>query len=177
MTDISVNNNSPSFEEMEIVAKIPADNSKAPGYYHSFGMSKNYFIFLEMPYRFNLFKMLFRNKAKVCSYRPRCPDDRYYLLDKFKEAPADTMEWHPDLPSMIKIVDKKTKENLEIKLNTKGMGIFHFGNAFEVVADGITFIVWDGCPNYYSNGATHLFNIDTLRSSVEDVQAAVSYLI
>ena len=99
------------------------------------------------------------------------------MIDRFKEAPADTMEWHPDLPSMIKIVDKKTKENLEIKLNTKGMGIFHFGNAFEVVADGITFIVWDGCPNYYSNGATHLFNIDTLRSSVEDVQAAVSYLI
>ena len=42
--------------------------------------------------------------------------------------------------------------------------------------DGITFIVWDGCPNYYSNGATHLFNIDTLRSSVEDVQSAVSLL-
>ena len=166
-----MNNNNPSFEEMEIVAKIPADNSKAPGYYHSFGMSKNYFLFLEMPYRVNLFKMLFRNKAKVCTCRPPS------LVIDFKEAPQDTMEWHPDLPSMIKVVDKKTKENLEIKLNTKGMGIFHFGNAFEVVADGITFIVWDGCPNYYSNGATHLFNIDTLRSSVEDVQAAVSYFV
>ena len=43
--------------------------------------------------------------------------------------------------------------------------------------DGVTFIVWDGCPNYYSNGATHLFNIDTLRSSVDDVQAAVSFVI
>ena len=52
----------------------------------------------------------------------------------FKEAPADTMEWHPELPSIIKVVDKKTKENLQIKLNTKGMGIFHFGNAFEIVA-------------------------------------------
>ena len=67
-----VNNNSPKFEEMEIVAKIPADNSKAPGYYHSFGMSKNYFLFLEMPYRFNLLKMLFRNKAKVrSSHKPK----------------------------------------------------------------------------------------------------------
>jgi len=55
---------------MEIVAKIPADNSKAPGYYHSFGMSRNYFLFLEMPYRFNLLKMLFRNKAKVCFSHP-----------------------------------------------------------------------------------------------------------
>jgi len=44
------------------------------------------------------------------------------------------MEWHPELPSIIKVVDKKTKENLKIKLNTKGMGIFHFGNAFEIVA-------------------------------------------
>ena len=55
-------------------------------------------------------------------------------LTDFKEAPADTMEWHPEFPSIIKVVDKKTKENLKIKLNTKGMGIFHFGNAFEVVA-------------------------------------------
>ena len=52
------------------------------------------------------------------------------------------------------------------------MGCFHFGNAFEVEVNGITFIVWDQCPNFLSARSTHLFNIDTLRSSVEDITKA-----
>ena len=54
------------------------------------------------------------------------------------------------------------------------MGVFHFGNAFEVEVDGTTYVVWDTCPNYDSNGATHLYNIETLRSrTVEQIKDAV----
>ena len=41
---------------MEIVAKIPADNSKAPGYYHSFGMSKKLLSILGNAISFQLTK-------------------------------------------------------------------------------------------------------------------------
>ena len=54
------------------------------------------------------------------------------------------------------------------------MGVFHFGNAFEVEAKGVTFAVWDMCPNYEAKGATHLFTIETLRMrSSDDIKKAV----
>ena len=57
------------------------------------------------------------------------------------------------------------------------MGTFHFGNAFEIEAGDVTFGVWDTCPNYDSNGATHLFNIETLRKrSADEIRSAVSTL-
>ena len=58
-------------------------------------------------------------------------------------------------------------------MNRKGMGAFHFGNAFEIDCDGITWIVWDQCVNFDSKGSTHLFNIDNLRSTPEYIREAV----
>ena len=78
------------------------------------------------------------------------------------------------------------------------MGVFHFGNAYEIdAADGTKFVVWagvktpkseqnlkkyslfhdrgwsDACPNFHSNGATHLFDIRTLRSRTgEEIKQA-----
>ena len=147
-----VNNKRPEFSQMEIVARIPATEPKFPSYYHSFSMTENHWLFLEMPYRFQLFKMMFRNKSTT--------------------APADTLTYKEEAYSMFRHVEKKTGRVLDIKVNTKGMGCFHFGNAFEVEVEGITFIVWDQCPNFLSAGSTHLFNIDTLRSSVDDITKA-----
>ena len=148
--------NKPDFDKMEIVAKIPATEPKFPSYYHSFSMTENYWLFLEMPYRFQLFKMMFRNKSTT--------------------APSDTLTYKEDAYSMFRHVEKKTGQVLDIKINTKGMGCFHFGNAFEVIVDDITYVVWDQCPNFFSNGSTHLFNIDTLRSSPEEITKAVNLI-
>ena len=80
-------------------------------------MTSNHWLFLEMPYRYDLFKMLFRNKSK--------------------QAPADTLLYKDDAYSMFRHVNKKTGNVLDLKINTKGMGCFHFGNAFEVQAGKI----------------------------------------
>ena len=136
----------------QLLTLAKATEPKAPAYFHSFSMTENHWLFLEMPYRYNLFKMLFRNKSTT--------------------APADTLLYKDEAYSMFRHVNKKSGKVLDLKINTKGMGVFHFGNAFEVEADGVTFVVWDQCPNYFSNGSTHLFNIDTLRSSVEDIRKA-----
>ena len=47
-----------SFEQAEIVASIPAQWRSNPSYYHSFGITKDYFVFLEQPFCFNLSKLL-----------------------------------------------------------------------------------------------------------------------
>ena len=80
--------NKPDFDKMEIVAKIPATEPKFPSYYHSFSMTENHWLFLEMPYRFQLFKMMFRNKSTT--------------------APSDTLTYKEDAYSMFRHVEKKT---------------------------------------------------------------------
>lgn len=141
-------------KNLEIVAKIPAEDGRKPAYYHSYGMTQNYILFLEMPYRFNLFKML---TAKLRGIPP-----------------AQALEYHEEFNSVIKVANHKTGKNLSIRLETKGMGVFHFGNAYEITAiDGTKFVVWDACPNFHSNGATHLFDIRTLRSRTsQEIKAA-----
>ena len=87
---------------LKIVAKFPADDARKPAYYHSFGMTKNHFLFLEMPYRFNLLKILTKS------------------LWGRNEPPSSMLEYHTDLDSIIKIANIETGENSEIKLRTKG---------------------------------------------------------
>jgi len=141
------------WKHAEIVARIPAENAREPAYYHSYGMTLNHVLFLEMPYRFNLFKML---TAKL-----------------FGTPPAASLVYHSDKNSIIKVANIKTGTVLPIRIETKGMGVFHFGNAFEVEVDGTTYVIWDTCPNYDSNGATHLYNIETLRSrTVQQIKDA-----
>uniref|UniRef100_A0A158PC41 Beta,beta-carotene 9',10'-oxygenase n=1 Tax=Angiostrongylus cantonensis TaxID=6313 RepID=A0A158PC41_ANGCA len=44
----------------ELLAEIPASKLWSPSYYHSFGITENYFILFESPLRLNLKKMIFR---------------------------------------------------------------------------------------------------------------------
>ena len=112
------------------------------------------------------------------------------LTRKFTNAaPAEAMFYDKKVNSSIRIADLKTGDILPIKINTEGMGSFHFGNSYEIEgeiglifriftlffsADGGIFCVWDACPNYKAQGAAHLFNIETLRSrSAADIDEAV----
>lgn len=61
----SDSSSSPDLKNLEIVAKIPAEDGRKPAYYHSYGMTQNFILFLEMPYRFNLFKMLTGKIKKI----------------------------------------------------------------------------------------------------------------
>ncbi|KAJ1365975.1 hypothetical protein KIN20_026477 [Parelaphostrongylus tenuis] len=47
----------------ELLAEIPASDSWAPSYYHSFGITENYFILFEGPLRINVKKLLFSTFA------------------------------------------------------------------------------------------------------------------
>lgn len=47
----------PALKNVEIMATIPCHSLLTPSYYHSFGMTENYFIFIEQPLKLDILKM------------------------------------------------------------------------------------------------------------------------
>lgn len=47
-----------SVEQVKVVARIPCQWKLRPSYYHSFGITENYFVFVEQPFVLNLKKFL-----------------------------------------------------------------------------------------------------------------------
>ena len=88
------------WKNAEIVAQIPAENAREPAYYHSYGMTLNHVLFLEMPYRFNLLKMM---TAKI-----------------FGTPPAASLVYHSDKNSIIKVANIHNGTVLPIRLETTG---------------------------------------------------------
>ena len=54
-----------SFTEAKIVATFPSRWKFYPSYYHSFGMTENYFVFMEMPLAINGLKAMNMNMLQV----------------------------------------------------------------------------------------------------------------
>lgn len=42
---------------METICTVPCRSLLTPSYYHSFGMTDNYFIFIEQPFKLDILKM------------------------------------------------------------------------------------------------------------------------
>ncbi|XP_038609788.1 beta,beta-carotene 9',10'-oxygenase isoform X2 [Tachyglossus aculeatus] len=93
-----------------ICSIYPAEKMK-PSYYHSFGMTKNYIIFIEQPVKIDLWKMVtskLRGKAFM-----------------------DGISWQPQYDTRFHVVDKHTGQILPGKFFSKPFLAFHQINAFE----------------------------------------------
>ncbi|XP_041030380.1 beta,beta-carotene 9',10'-oxygenase isoform X2 [Carcharodon carcharias] len=114
-------NDEETLQGARIVCGITPADSMEPSYYHSFGMSKNYIIFVEQPLKINVLKILtskFRGKSLNCA-----------------------INWEPERNTIIHVANKHTGEMIPFKYYTKAFCIFHHINAFE--DNG--FIVLDLC--------------------------------
>lgn len=47
----------PALTNVEVLCTVPCRSLLTPSYYHSFGMSENYFIFIEQPLKLDILKM------------------------------------------------------------------------------------------------------------------------
>lgn len=47
----------PALKNVEVLSTIPCRSLLSPSYYHSFGMTDNYFIFIEQPLKLDILKM------------------------------------------------------------------------------------------------------------------------
>ncbi|KAJ6653979.1 hypothetical protein lerEdw1_007611 [Lerista edwardsae] len=100
-----------SLQGAKVLCTIEPKEKMKPSYYHSFGMSENYIIFIEQPLKMNLWKFI---TAKV-------------LGNSF----SDGISWEPQLNTHFYVVDKRTGQVLPGQYCSQALLFFHQINAFE----------------------------------------------
>ncbi|NWX65233.1 BCDO2 oxygenase, partial [Promerops cafer] len=98
-------------EGAKVLCSIPPMDRAKPSYYHSFGMTENYIIFIEQPLRLNLLKI---------------------ITSKLRgKAISDGISWEPQHNTFFHVVNKHTGEVLPGQRCSKPFVTFHQINAFE----------------------------------------------
>ncbi|NXR43196.1 BCDO2 oxygenase, partial [Zosterops hypoxanthus] len=100
-----------TLEGGRVVCSIPPMDRAKPSYYHSFGMTENYIIFIEQPLKLNLLKII---TSKLCG-----------------KAIYDGISWEPQHNTYFHVVNKHTGEVLPGHWCSKPFVTFHQINAFE----------------------------------------------
>ncbi len=107
------------FEGMEVVASFPYKNS--PGYFHSFSMTQNYFLFIES-------SLLFSNPLAL-------------LFMKIMDWSYSKMfQFHPNIKSKLHLIERKSGKVAGV-FKTDAFMCFHQINAFETSSE----VVFDMC--------------------------------
>uniref|UniRef100_A0A6Q2WY49 Beta-carotene oxygenase 1, like n=1 Tax=Esox lucius TaxID=8010 RepID=A0A6Q2WY49_ESOLU len=113
----------PALEEVEQVCNIPFRSTLFPSYFHSFGMSENYIIFVEQPFKLDILRLATAN---------------------FRGSTwGSCLKYDKEDITLIHLVDKKTGKAVSTKFYTDALVVFHHINAYEddnhVVFDMITY--------------------------------------
>ncbi|XP_048368328.1 carotenoid-cleaving dioxygenase, mitochondrial isoform X3 [Sphaerodactylus townsendi] len=131
----------------KILCTIQPENKMKPSYYHSFGMSENFVIFIEQPVKINLWKLIAARSL-----------GRSFL---------DAVSWEPQHNTRFHVVEKLTGEVLATQYYTKPLLSFHQINAFE--DQGC--IVLDLCCQG-DGGAMDIYRLHNLRKTGEALDQA-----
>ncbi|KAM5317504.1 carotenoid-cleaving dioxygenase, mitochondrial isoform 2-T2 [Glossophaga mutica] len=100
-----------TIQGVQVICSIASTESLKPSYYHSFGMTKNYIIFIEQPVKMNLRKIV---TSKIRG-----------------KAFSDGISWEPQYNTRFHVVDKHTGQLLPGMYYSKPFVTFHQINAFE----------------------------------------------
>lgn len=122
----------------ETVCSIPARSLTRPSYYHSFGMTDNYFVFLEQTLYCNVSKLAMSAILKI--------------------PVRHCLEYEPEDESFFHVVEKKTGKITTVKYRTVALFGMHVVNSYE--EDG--HIVFDICC-YHDDAILNKFYLDYLR--------------
>ncbi|CAD5112781.1 DgyrCDS1993 [Dimorphilus gyrociliatus] len=110
-----------SIDYAERIATLPVLTS--PTYFHSFGMTENYIIFIEQPYYLNILSIL-STRVTNKSYQ-------------------DCYEWRQGIKNVFHVINKETKEVSQVKYVSDPFFFFHLINAYEdenhIVIDAICY--------------------------------------
>ncbi|NWH95515.1 BCDO2 oxygenase, partial [Aegithalos caudatus] len=98
-------------EGAKVLCSIPPMDRAKPSYYHSFGMTENYIIFIEQPLKLNLLKIISSKLRGKAIY--------------------DGISWEPQHNTYFHVVNKHTGEVLPGQWCSKPFVTFHQINAFE----------------------------------------------
>ncbi|NXO73859.1 BCDO2 oxygenase, partial [Phainopepla nitens] len=100
-----------TLEGARVLCSIPPMDRAKPSYYHSFGMTENYIIFIEQPLRMNLLKIITSKLRGKAIY--------------------DGISWEPQHNTYFHVVNKHTGQVLPGRWSSEPFVSFHQINAFE----------------------------------------------
>ncbi|XP_039899994.1 beta,beta-carotene 15,15'-dioxygenase [Simochromis diagramma] len=139
----------PALKNAEVICSVPCHSLLMPSYYHSFGMTDNYIIFVEMPFKLDILKMATAYMRGVSW--------------------ASCMKFCPEENTLIHLVDRKTGKEVETKYYTGAMVLYHHVNAFE--DDG--HVVFDVIA-YTDNSLYDMFYLSNLKEKSQFDEKRVS---
>lgn len=128
--------------QAEVFCSMPSRSLLSPSYYHSFGITENYLVFLEQPFKLDILKMATAYLRGVSW--------------------ASCMAFHPEDKTYIHIIDQRTRKPVPIKFYTDALVVFHHVNAYE--EDGC--IVFDIIA-YDDSSLYQLFYLANLNQAFE----------
>ncbi|XP_054716911.1 carotenoid-cleaving dioxygenase, mitochondrial-like [Uloborus diversus] len=100
-----------TFENSSVVCKIPASEPWKISYHHSFGMSDNYFIFVEQPMHISVSKLAW-SRFSAATF-------------------AESMSWDDNAQTRFHVVRRSDGKLLDTVFVSKGFFTFHHINAYE----------------------------------------------
>ncbi|CAF92469.1 unnamed protein product, partial [Tetraodon nigroviridis] len=130
----------PALKNVEVIASLPCRSMLSPSYYHSFGMTDDYFIFLEQPFKLDILKMATAYMRGVNW--------------------ASCLKFSPEENTLIHVIDRKTGKEVELKYYTGSMVVYHHVNAYE--EDG--HLVFDVIA-YKDNSLYDMFYLSKLKEN------------
>nr|NP_001153227.1 beta,beta-carotene 15,15'-monooxygenase [Ovis aries]ACO83355.1 beta-carotene 15,15'-monooxygenase 1 [Ovis aries] len=98
-------------KDAEVFCSIAARSLLSPSYYHSFGVTENYVVFLEQPFKLDILKMATAYIRGVSW--------------------ASCLAFHGEDKTHIHIIDRRTRKPVLTKYHTDPMVVFHHVNAYE----------------------------------------------
>ncbi|TNN36850.1 Retinal Mueller cells isomerohydrolase [Liparis tanakae] len=125
-------------EKSQVLVQLPSSSRLKPSYVHSFGITDNYFVFVEQPVKINLFKFLSAWSVRGATY-------------------MDCFESNDSMGTWFHLATKDPADYLSShKFRTSAFNIFHHINAYEeqgfIVVDLCTWKgksrgrIWCPCP-------------------------------
>ncbi|XP_030621009.1 beta,beta-carotene 15,15'-dioxygenase [Chanos chanos] len=131
-----------ALKKLEVICSVSCRSLLTPSYYHSFGMTENYFIFIEQPLKLDILKMATAYLRGVSW--------------------ASCLKFQPEENTLIHVIDRKTQKEVATKFYTNAMVVYHHVNAFE--EDG--HLVFDVVA-YNDNSLYDMFFLETLKQQKE----------
>ena len=136
-------NDEKPFSGTEVIARIPFSFT-GPAYFHSFGMTENFFILIENP-------LVMKKLWKM------------FVMNFMKYSYFDVLKWKPELQSRMHLVDRKSGVVAKTYL-VENFFAFHHVNAYEEAGN----VIVDVC-GYPDASVIKAFYLHNLRKGLKDV--------
>ena len=98
-------------DEAEIIGQLEAKSKLHPSYFHSFGLTENFIVFIEQSMTMNMKKLLAMNLLNIPI--------------------VECFDWWPQQKTFIHLIDLKTGRKRSMSYMTRPLACFHHINAYE----------------------------------------------